>query len=307
MSQIADARDEVARRAAGRLDGKVALITGGASGIGLATVERFVAEGAKVLFCDLDPRQGRALGERIGEAAARLHHRRREDGGPNDGFAIAARLGDAAAFIPCDVTDAASLAQAFAAVEERFGGLDILINNAGVGGGEVSIERCDEALFDRTIAVNLKAVWRGMALAFPLLRARGGGSIVTTSSISALLGMPGQGAYGASKAGVLQLTRVAAMEGARDLIRANAVCPGGIVTPIIYDSPLMKDGFGKAAVERSLAASQPLPIAGQPEDIANAILWLASDESRFVTGQTLSVDGGLTAEFDSRHRKPLAG
>lgn len=288
-----------------RLDGKIAIVTGGASGIGLATVERFVAEGARVLFCDLDPMQGHALGSEIGTVAASLHHSRREPGGPNDGHAIAARLGAAARFTACDITDAVSLAAVFEAAQREFGGLDILVNNAGVGGGEISIERCDDALFDRTIAVNLKAVWRGMKLAFPMLRARGGGSIVTTSSISALLGMPGQGAYGASKAGVLQLTRVAAMEGARDLIRANAICPGGIVTPIIYDSPLMKQGFGIEAVERSLAETQPLPIAGQPQDIADAILWLASDESRFVTGQTIPVDGGLTVEFDSRHRKPL--
>ncbi|HEY0594683.1 SDR family NAD(P)-dependent oxidoreductase [Sphingopyxis sp.] len=290
-----------------RLEGKVAIVTGGASGIGLATVERFVTEGANVIFCDLDPGQGSALGSQIGNVAASLHHARRAPGGPNDGSAIAERLGSSARFIGCDITDASSLGGVFEAAHRDFGGLDILVNNAGVGGGEISIEQCDDALFDRTIAVNLKAVWQGMKLAFPLLRARGGGSIVTTSSISALLGMPGQGAYGASKAGVLQLTRVAAMEGARDLIRANAVCPGGIVTPIIYDSPLMKDGFGIEAVEKGLAASQPLPLAGQPDDIANAILWLASDESRFVTGQTLSVDGGLTAEFDSKHRKPLSG
>ncbi len=285
-----------------RLQGKVALVTGGASGIGLATVERFIAEGACVLFCDLDPAQGAGLGSQIGAVASRLHHRRRVPGGPNDGHAIAERLGDAACFMACDITDVASLGAVFAAADERFGGLDVLVNNAGVGGGEISIESCAEPLFDRTIAVNLKAVWQGMKLAFPMMRQRGGGSIVTTSSISALRGMPGQGAYGASKAGVLQLTRVAAMEGARDLIRANAVCPGGIVTPIIYDSPLMEDGFGVAAVERSLAASQPLPIAGKPEDIASAILFLASDESRFVTGQTISIDGGLSVEFDSKHR-----
>lgn len=286
----------------GRLHGKVAIITGGASGIGLSTVERFVAEGARVVFCDLDPRQGKALGDTIGEAAARLHHRRRDEGGPNDGYAIAARLGRGVRFVPVDVTDFASLEAVFAEAAEQFGGLDILVNNAGVGGGEMSIEKCPEPLFDRTVAVNLKAVWYGMKLAFPMLRARGGGAIVTTSSISGLLGMPGQAAYGAAKAGVLQMTRVAAMEGAADMIRANAVCPGGIVTPIIYDSPLMNDGFGIEAVEKSLASTQPLPVAGQPEDIANAILWLASDESRFVTGQAIAVDGGLTAEFDSKHR-----
>lgn len=291
----------------GRLGGKTAIVTGGASGIGLATVERFVAEGAQVLFCDIDPVQGSALGAQIGKVAASLHHRRREAGGPNDGYAIAERLGPSVHFMPCDITDAASLAAVFDAAGQLLGGLDILVNNAGVGGGEISIEDCAEPLFDRTIAVNLKAVWHGMKLAFPMLRERGGGSIVTTSSISALRGMPGQGAYGASKAGVLQLTRVAAMEGARDLIRANAVCPGGVVTPIIYDSPLMEDGFGIEAVEKGLAASQPLPIAGRPEDIAATILFLASDESRFITGQSISVDGGLTVEFDSKHRRPRIG
>jgi NAD(P)-dependent dehydrogenase (short-subunit alcohol dehydrogenase family) len=290
-----------------RLEGKVAIVTGGASGIGLATVERFVAEGAHVVFCDLDPRQGQDLGERIGTAAASLHHRRRAEGGANDGHAIADRLGAAAHFVPVDVTDRASLEAVFAAAVERFGKLDILINNAGVGGGEVSVEQCSDEIFDRTIAVNLKAVWLGMKFAFPLLRRQGGGAIVTTSSISGLVGMPGQGAYGASKAGVLQLTRVAAMEGAPDMIRVNAVCPGGIVTPIIYDSPLMTDGFGIDAVQNSLAAAQPLPRAGQPEDIANAILWLASDEAGFVTGQSIAVDGGLSVEFDSKHRrKPQA-
>ena len=285
-----------------RLGGKVAVVTGGASGIGLATVERFVAEGAAVVFCDLAPQQGRELGAAIGAEAARLHHARREAGGPNDGAAIAARLGERAAFLAADVTDAASMEAVFALAVERFGGLDILVNNAGVGGGEGSVEACSEALFDRTLAVNLKGPWLGMKLAFPHLRARGGGSIVTTSSISALQGMPGQGAYGASKAGVLQLTRVAAMEGAQHFIRVNAVCPGGVVTPIIYDSPFAAQGFDREAVAKGMAGAQPLPRAGLPEDIADAILWLASDEASFVTGQTIVVDGGLSVEFDSRHR-----
>lgn len=286
-----------------RLKDKVAVITGGASGIGLSTVELFVREGARVVFCDLAPQQGRALASTLGDAA-RLHHSRREQGGAHDGAAIAQRLGPDTVFVPADVTDAASLGQVVQTAVSRFGGLDILVNNAGVGGGEISIEACPEDIFDRTIAVNLKAVWLGMKLAFPLLRARGGGAIVTTSSISALRGMPGQGAYGASKAGVLQLTRVAAMEGARDLIRANAVCPGGIVTPIIYDSPLLKQGFDRALLTDAMAKAQPLPQAGQPEDIAHAILWLASSESAFVTGQEVVVDGGLIAEFNTRQRAP---
>lgn len=285
-----------------RLDGKVAVVTGGASGIGLATVERFVAEGARVVFCDLDPEQGRTLSAEIGDGAARLHHRRRAEGGPNDGRAIAERLGATAIFVPADVTDAASLGAVIDRAVSEFGGLDILVNNAGVGGGEISVEACAEDLFDRTLAVNLRGPWLGMKLAFPHLRARGGGVIVTTSSISALMGMPGQGAYGASKAGVLQLTRVAAIEGAAHFIRVNAVCPGGIVTPIIYDTPLLDGPMDAQAVAGAMAGAQPLPRAGLPEDIANAILWLASDESSFVTGQSIVVDGGLSVEFDSRHR-----
>jgi NAD(P)-dependent dehydrogenase (short-subunit alcohol dehydrogenase family) len=290
----------------GRLDGKVALITGGSSGIGLSTVERFISEGAKVVFCDLDPAAGREMNEAIGPAAARLHHKRRLDGGANDGRAIAERLGENAVFAPADVTSLSQLGAAVNAAVERFGGLDILVNNAGVGGGEVSIEACSEELFDRTVAVNLRGPWLGMKLAFPHLRARGGGAIVTTASISALLGMPGQGAYGASKAGVLQLTRVAAMEGARDFIRANAVCPGGTLTPIIYDSPFFERAVNPELVASRMAQAQPLPRAGRPEDMANAILWLASDESSFVTGQAIVVDGGLAVEFDSRHRRAAA-
>lgn len=286
----------------GRLAGKVAIVTGGASGIGLATVERFVREGARIVFCDLAPRQGAVLADTIGATAARLHHSRRAEGGANDGAAIASRLGDAVRFVPADVTDADQLAEVVETARCAFGGLDVLVNNAGVGGGEISVERCAPDLFDRTIAVNLAAVWHGMRLAMPLLRERGGGSIVTVSSVSALRGMPGQGAYGAAKAGALQLSRVAAMEGASAGIRVNCVCPGGIATPIIYDSPFFKTGFGREAVEQGLARAQPIPRAGQPEDVANAILWLASDESSFVTGQEIVVDGGLTVEFDARYR-----
>jgi NAD(P)-dependent dehydrogenase (short-subunit alcohol dehydrogenase family) len=286
----------------GRLEGKVAVVTGGASGIGLATVERFVAEGARVVFCDLAPDQGRAVARELGEAG-RLHHSRRAEGGANDGFAIAKRLGNAGAvFVPADVSKSDSLGAVIDTAVERFGGLDILVNNAGIGGGETSVEACPEAIFDRVMAVNLKGPFLGMKLAFPHLRKRGGGAIVTTSSISALMGMPGQGAYGASKAGVLQLTRVAAQEGAPHFIRVNAVCPGGVVTPIIFDSPFLEQGVPEEALAERMAEAQPIPRAGRPKDMANAILFLASDEASFVTGQALVVDGGLSTEFDSRMR-----
>ena len=285
----------------GRLDGKVAVVTGGASGIGLATVERFVAEGAQVVFCDLTPAAGAALAEEIGDGA-RLHHRRRAEGGPNDGYAIAERLGENCVFVPCDVTKTAELAAVLGAAVDRFGGLDVLVNNAGVGGGETSVELCPDEILDRTLAVNLRAVFQGIKLAFPLLRSRGGGSIVSTASISGLVAMPGQGAYGASKAGVLQLTRIAAMEGAPHFIRVNAVCPGGTVTPIIFDSPFLDAAMDAETIAGFMAGAQPMPRAGRPDDIANAILFLASDESSFVTGQHIVVDGGLSVEFDSRNR-----
>src|SRR5271167_1599616 len=131
----------------GRLDGKVAIITGAASGIGLATLERFVLEGARVVFCDLAPAQGRDMEGRIGAAASRLHHRRREAGGPNDGYAIAARLGTATHFAPVDVSDPESLVAVIDHARRHFGGLDILVNNAGVGGGEGSVEACPEEIF----------------------------------------------------------------------------------------------------------------------------------------------------------------
>lgn len=288
---------------AGRLQGKVAVVTGGASGIGLATVRRFVAEGASVVFCDLDPDQGRQVAAQLGDAG-RLHHQRRETGGGHDGHVIAKELGDACTFVPADITDSEALRACIETAVERYGGLDVMYNNAGVGTAEGSIIECPEAIFDRTIAVDLKAVWWGIKLSAPHLIERGGGSIITTASISGLVGMPGQGAYGAAKGGVVQLTRVAAMELAPHSVRVNAICPGGIVTPIIYDNPGMDATLDPDMIRQGMQQAQPLPRAGEPEDIADAALWLASDESRFVTGQSIAVDGGITAEFDARFRPP---
>lgn len=287
----------------GRLVGKVAVITGGASGIGLAAVRRFVEEGASVVFCDLDPDGGRALASELGPTAGKLHHSRREVGGAHDGRVIAKELGDAATFVPADVTDPSALERVISTAVDTYGGLDVMYNNAGVGGGEGSIIDCPEEIFDRTIAVDLKAVWWGIKLAAPRIQERGGGSIITTASISGLVGMPGQGAYGAAKGGVIQLTRVAAMELAPSFIRVNAICPGGIVTPIIYDSPTFESGMDPELLRTMMNGAQPIPKAGEPVDIANAAVWLASDESRFVTGQSIPVDGGITAEFDARFRQ----
>jgi NAD(P)-dependent dehydrogenase (short-subunit alcohol dehydrogenase family) len=286
----------------GRLDGKVAIVTGGASGMGLATVERFVEEGARVVIVDLPAGTNEAVSARVGAEQGRLHYANRDEGGAHDGKAIADRLGDAACFVPADVTVQEELSTAFRTAEREFGGLDIVFNNAGVGGSEGSVETCAEAIFDRVIDVDLKAVWWGMKLAIPLMKERGGGSIISTSSDAGLMGFPGLAAYSAAKAGVIGLTRAAAMELAAHRIRVNAICPGGIVTPIIYNNPSMGTQLEPELLRQLLGGAHPIPRAGEGADIANAALWLASDESTFVTGQAIAVDGGLSAEADSRLR-----
>lgn len=286
----------------GVLDGKVAIVTGGASGMGLATVERFVAEGAQVVLTDLPAGDYATLVDRLGEERARVHYRDRAKDGPNDGYAIAERLGAAARFVPADVTVTDELAEVVETAVREFGGLDIMFNNAGVGGAEGSVVDCPEALYDRILDIDLKAVWRGIKLAAPRIVERGGGSIISTSSGAALMGIPGLAAYSAAKGGVVALTRAAAMELASKHVRVNCICPGGIVTPIIYNSPIREASMDPDTLRAVLAMAHPIPRAGEPEDIANAALWLASDQSSFVTGQAIAVDGGLSAEADSRMR-----
>jgi NAD(P)-dependent dehydrogenase (short-subunit alcohol dehydrogenase family) len=283
----------------GQLEGKVAIITGGASGMGLATVERFVAEGAKVVLCDLPVKSKDELAATMGEQNAAMHHNRREKGGANDGMAIADRLGVNATFVPCDVTDAEQLANVIDTAVTKYGGVDVMYNNAGIGGAEGSIIDCPDHVYDRVLDVDLKAVWRGIKLAAPRIAERGGGSIISTASIAAVMGFPGLAAYGAAKAGVCALTRVAAVELAPMNIRVNAILPGGIVTPILYDSPLAAQAFDPDMVRAGMTDMQPLRRAGEGSDIAGAALWLASDDSSFVTGQAIQVDGGFTVQVRS--------
>ncbi len=252
----------------GRLDGKVAVITGGASGMGEASARLFVAEGARVAIGDLQGERAESLAKSLGERCIALG---------------------------VDVSSSADVKRLVDAAVARFGRLDVMFNNAGIGGSEGLIHETPEALFDRILAVDLKAVWLGIKHAVPHLIAAGGGSIISTASVSAHLGMKYQGAYGAAKGGVVQLTRVAAVEYAEQGIRANAICPGGVLTPLIWANPGLPEPLDPGVVAEQLARVQPIRRAGMPLDIAHAALWLASDESSFVTGTTIVVDGGWTA------------
>ena len=253
----------------GRLEGKIAIVTGGASGMGEAATELFVREGARVVVGDLQIDAANELATRLG----------------NDSV-VAERV---------DVSVSDDVARLVSVAIERFGGLDVMFNNAGIGGGELLIHETPEEVFDRIVAVDLKGVWLGIKHAVPAMLRTGGGSIVNTASVSALMGMRNQGAYGAAKGGVVQLTRVAAIEYADVGIRFNAILPGGVLTPLIWNNPALPAPLDPEVVGKMLAAAQPIPRAGLPMDVANAALWLASDESSFVTGQSIVVDGGWTA------------
>jgi len=263
----------------GRLDGKVAVITGGASGMGESTARLFVREGARVVIGDVQAEKGEA---------------------------VAASIGPECVFGCGDVSSSEDVRALVRTAIDRFGALHVMYNNAGIGGGEGSIVECSEETFDRIIAVDLKAVWLGMKHALPYLIASGNGSIITTASVSGIMGMPGQGAYGSAKGGVMQLTRVCAIENAANGVRANCICPGGTLTPILYANPNLPEPLDPEALALRLAEIQPIPRAGMPLDIAHAALWLASDESSFVTGQSIVVDGGWTASARQTYPRQLA-
>ncbi len=249
------------------LNGKVAIITGGASGMGRAASLLFARHGANVVLADLNAQSG--------EEVAKL----------------ASESGNKALFQRTDVSVEADVAALVARATKAFGRLDIMFNNAGIGGAVGPLEGISVEDWDRTQAVCLRGVFLGMKYAVAPMRAAGGGSIISTASIAGIDGYPNLHAYSAAKAGVVNLTRSAALEFACDRIRVNCIAPGGISTPILYGFA----GNNKAAVEAMLAQGQPYPRAGQPEDIANAALFLASDASQFITGHTLVVDGGATA------------
>lgn len=251
-----------------RLKDKVAVITGGCSGIGLATVERFVAEGARVLVADIQ-----------------------------DGTAIASRFAGSARFHHCDVTRESDIAAAMDAAVAAFGGLDIVFNNAGAAGARLPIEEMTGEAWDATQALLLRSVALGIRYALPHLRTRGGGAIINTASIAGLEAGWSPIAYAVAKAGVIQLTRVAAAELARYRVRVNAICPGYILTNIFNaDTGNPQDVASRidAALREVAPDMQPVPTAGSPRHIADACVFLASDEAAFVNGTHMVVDGGLT-------------
>lgn len=246
----------------GRFDGKVAIVTGGASGIGAAFARRLHGEGAAVMIADLDADKGAAL---------------------------AGELGERASFRVVDVADAAAVSDLVEACAARFGGLDILFNNAGIGcfGMTPDLSIAD---WHRVVAVNLDAVFYGCRAAIPHMRKRGGGAIVSTASASGMAGDYAFTAYNAAKAAVINYTRSLAIDHAHENIRANAVCPGPVETPILMTGVDAIPGL-KAEWEAVVPAGR----FARPEEIAAVAAFLASDDASYVTGVSVPVDGGLTA------------
>jgi NAD(P)-dependent dehydrogenase (short-subunit alcohol dehydrogenase family) len=260
----------------GQVSGKVAIVTGGASGIGEACAETLAREGASVLVTDIDDALGKSVVERIGKA-----------GGPGSGRAH---------YLRHDVRDEAAWPGVIAEAEKRFGRLDIMVANAGIG---VAIPIADMTLADwqRQQAINLDGVFLSVKHAIPAMKRAGGGSMVLMSSIAGLRGAPGLAAYSATKGGVRLLAKSVALEHAADNIRVNSVHPGIIATPIWGKIPTGAEGNRRNAPidprERAALAS-PIARVGEAQDIANGVLFLASDAASYITGAELVIDGGIT-------------
>lgn len=253
-----------------RLRDKVAVITGGASGMGLAAVEKFVAEGAKVVVADIKAEKGKLLEARFPETVR---------------------------FQMCDIRNEDEIAATVDRAVQDFGGLDIMYHNAGAAGAKESLEAMTVAGWDDTQALLLRSSALCIKHAVPPLRRRGKGSIILTSSVGATNLRPGTPAYSVAKGGVIVLGRLGALEFAPDKIRVNVIVPGAFATPIYGDlvgaSPEVAERM-PLYMDELMSAWQPLPRPGQPVDIAYAATFLASDEAEFITGIALPVDGGLT-------------
>jgi 2-hydroxycyclohexanecarboxyl-CoA dehydrogenase len=246
-----------------RLEGKTALVTGGASGIGAATSRRLAAEGARVAICDLNLDRAREVAAEIGAEA----------------FAM-------------DVTDGASVGEAIAAVRQSLGAPTLLVNNAG-NDEFAFFQNTDEGLWQRVIDVNLMGVLRVSHAALPGMMEAGYGRIVNVASEAGRVGSSGSAAYSAAKGGVIAFTRAVARESSRFGVRVNAVAPGPIDTPLLNAAPEQLGEIGERLKAGMIAATSMRRI-GQPEEVAAAIAFLACDDASFVTGQTINVSGGLS-------------
>lgn len=243
---------------------KVAIVTGGSFGIGRATAVAFAAKGAKVVVADWI-----------------------ED---DETMKQVIAAGGEGIFIKCDVSKNADVSRLVQETISTYGRLDFAFNNAGIEGINATADQCTEENWDKVMAVNLKGVWLCMKHQLPYMLKSGKGSIVNCASIAGLIGFAGMPAYVASKHGIVGLTKTAALENARAGIRINAVCPGAIRTPML-ERVAGKD----TAAEQQFAEMEPIGRIGTPEEIADAVMWLCSDASSFVTGQAIAVDGGWTA------------
>lgn len=250
----------------GRLDGHAAVITGGASGIGEGTVRRFVEEGARVVIADIQDDPGQALAAELGEVA-RFHH--------------------------TDVTVEDDVAGAVAMAQSEFGRLDCIFNNAGIVGAVGSITETSVEAWDESVNILLRSVFFGMKHAGAIMREQGSGSIISTSSTAGILGGLGPHIYTAAKHGVIGLTKSVANELAQHGVRVNAISPGNTATAMTA-SVISGDHEDTDTAAKHIGAGSPLGYAGFPVDIANAAVYLASDESRYVSGHTLVVDAGQT-------------
>ena len=253
-----------------KLAGKVAVITGGASGIGKAAVRLFVEEGSRVIIADIEDDQGTQLADELGAPVTYVH---------------------------TDVSQESDVQATIDQAVTRFGRLDCLYNNAGLAGVSGPIERTPAEGYDSTMGVLLRGVFLGMKHAAPIMKRQGSGSIISTASVAGLQAGYGPHVYSAAKAAVIHLTRSVAMELGESGVRVNCICPGGIATPIFGKALGLSVEAAEQTVEamrEMLATFQPVRRAGLPEDVARAALWLASDDSSFVNGHALVVDGGLT-------------
>lgn len=249
-----------------RFNGKVAIVTGGSTGIGQATALKFAAEGASVVIADINIDQGRLNAEQINR---------------NNGQAI---------FVPTDVSDPTQVSNLIDKTVATYGKLDFAFNNAGIEGVMASTVDCTEENWNRTIDINLKGVWLCMKYEIPAMLKQGG-VIVNMASVAGLVGFAGLPAYSASKGGVIQLTKTAALEFSKLGIRINAVCPGAIQTSMIERIESTDE-----AIKDVLTNAHPIGRIGKPEEVADVVVWLCSEQSSFVVGYPIAIDGGYLAQ-----------